>query len=72
MYTRSPLIAQCILGFSVEILMRHKRLGWIISVKSSQDLRLKGLFGIVFSLFIIRDIYFVRKSVKQKSENKKP
>ena len=64
-------IAQCIAGISSKILMKNKRFGWMVSVRSSQDLRLKTLFGLVLSLFIFRDIRFVKHSQKQKDNSKK-
>ena len=51
--------------------MKFKRLGWLISIWSSQDLRLKGVIGLVISVFVLRDVYFVKKSIAKTGDQKK-
>ena len=45
--------------------MKYKRLGWLASIRYSQELRLKGVIGLVISIFVIRDVYFVKKSMNK-------
>ena len=45
--------------------MKSKRFGWLASIRYSQDLRLKGVIGLVISIFVIRDIYFVKTSMNK-------
>ena len=50
--------------------MKFKRFGWLISIKSSQDLKLKAVVGLVVSIFVFRDAYFVNKSFINKKNSK--
>ena len=51
--------------------MKNKRFLWWISSKSGQDLKLKALVGLIASVFVIRDIYFVQKSLRKNNDIKK-
>lgn len=51
--------------------MKSKRFLWWISSKSGQDLKLKGLVGLIVSVFVIRDIHFVQKSLRKNNNGNK-
>ena len=47
--------------------MKYKRFGWLLSVKSNNDLRLKAIVGLVFAVFIMRDMHYVKSILKKRA-----
>ena len=50
--------------------MKFKRFGWLLSIVASQDLKLKAVFGLVVSVFMLRDAYFVNRKLGVKKDPK--